>query len=576
MELKEVVKRRNALAEQEKKIYLNAVTQLNTRSKDLLTNNFGTQLVHASVRDLSGQVVRRFFNLGDLYITADQLAKRIVQFDYKNEYDPLAGNKEYQKEVYNYNDRDSKYYNSTLKSINERSAASVKAFHEGDRKAEHYYDQNGTEYTSRTVYKTNAIDPDSDYMKDDLTGRKVRKETIQGDHVRAVKSATYNERYLGEGYRQEMEKAYNSVENMQWIDGRANIVKGAAATPEETIQKWENEDSVARDHLMKMGYLNEEGKVPKHVKKELEKNYRHIGNVESRAALKHANYKKMGSDAAKDTGKAVGKIITGQLIYYTLPPLVYETKTIIKNRHITLETFFPEIKKASKRVIQYVSSKLKQILINLSNNVVKKFLKSFFDILLSILKSTVKKVMGLVKDLVLAVVDSMKILFNKSATKAQKADAVFNLVSVTVTNAVVQALIEYISKQLGLPDFVTEVIELLAIVITSNIVMLILQKVDLFDVRYGILVANLEKVFKETSETYDRELQLVEEATDLEVRNILDKASKEIDSLEERLADFDVYADSATEHLDRVNKMFNMNIDFENEWLQFMAVAHTS
>lgn len=576
MELKEVINRRNALAEEEKKMYLNAVTQFNTKSKELLTNSFGNQLVNACVRDLSGQVVRRLFNLGDLYLTADQLAKRIVKFDYDNEYDPLAGNIEYQKEVYNYDDRDSKYYESTLKSINERSAASVKPFHEGERGNEHFYDNNGKEYSSRTDYKTKAINPSSDHMKDDLTGREVRKETIQGDHVRAVKSAAFNERYLGENYRQEMEKAYNSSDNMQWIDGRANIVKSKAATPEETIQKWENEDSVAREHLIKIGYLNEDGKVPKHVKKELERNFRHIENVESRAALKNADYKMIGSDAVKDTGVAVGKIITGQLIYYILPPLVYETKTILKNRHMTLDMFFAEIKKSSKRVIKYVSSKLRKLLTNLANNVVKKFLKSFFDILLSILKSTVKRVMGLVKDLVLALVDSMKIIFNKDATKAQKADAVFNLVSVTITNVVVQVLIEYLSKQLGFPDFVAEVIELLAIVITSNIVMLVLQKIDLFDVRYGFLVTNLEKVFNETSETYDREFHLAEEATDQEIKHILDKASEETLRFEERLANFDIYTDNVTEHLERVNKMFNMNIDFENEWKKFMGLAHAN
>ena len=39
------------------------------RSRELLDNNFGTMLVQNIGRDLAGEVVRRYFDMSDYYIT---------------------------------------------------------------------------------------------------------------------------------------------------------------------------------------------------------------------------------------------------------------------------------------------------------------------------------------------------------------------------------------------------------------------------------------------------------------------------------------------------------------------------
>ncbi|MFD1780150.1 hypothetical protein ACFSFW_15900 [Fredinandcohnia salidurans] len=578
MELKKAIMLQNSLAEAENKVYLNAVTQLNTGMKELLTNDVGNQLVKACAIDISGHAVRKYFDMGDLYVTADQLAARIINFDYKNEIDPLGSNKEYQKEVYAY--KDSEHWDiiksKTIQTIEERDDRSQKGVFTEKRKSgnERFYDKDGNEYRTRSAYKKAEINPGQEEMKDSLTGQDAAKRTIQGDHVRSVKGATYNARYLKDSYVDEMRKVYNSEHNMQWIDGIANQSKNDAATPETTINRWEETTGSTRENLIKRGYLDPEtGKVPKTVKKELEKNFKHISNTESKVALKHVNHKQVGKDAATETKNSVGKILTGQLIYYVLPPLVYEVKTLTKNKSMTLDTFFSEIKKAGKRVVSYVFSKLKKVLAGIVGNSLKKFLKTFFDIILSILKETVKRLMRVIKDVVLALVDSVKVVLDKNATGLQKADAVFNLLAVTISNVVVQLLFEYVTKQTGLPGWLMEAAELILTVLTTNIIMLILQKADLFDVSYGLLTANIEKLFEETKNTYEKNLTMIEDFSSNEIAEILDMVTYETKEIKERLATFDIHQDTVKGELEKVNKLFDMKIDFDTEWQQFIGVS---
>ena len=112
--IKDIVKQRDLLIEQEKRIYLTAINQLNTQMKDLLSEDLGSQFINSCGRDLAGELIRNFFDTSDYNITIDQLAKRIIDFNYENEYDPMGENQDLQKLVYNYNDSQ---HSSTMKSI---------------------------------------------------------------------------------------------------------------------------------------------------------------------------------------------------------------------------------------------------------------------------------------------------------------------------------------------------------------------------------------------------------------------------------------------------------------------------
>jgi hypothetical protein len=103
------------------------------------------------------------------------------------------------------------------------------------------------------------------------------------------------------------------------------------AAPEEyanvIIKRWEddrNPDKV--QNLKDSGYLNEEGKVPKSVKNQLVQNIKASQNAESKVILKETEYKKVAADAGEKAFKSMGKIIAGQVIYYTMPPFLSCTK----------------------------------------------------------------------------------------------------------------------------------------------------------------------------------------------------------------------------------------------------------
>ncbi|WP_053372642.1 hypothetical protein [Paenibacillus sp. FJAT-27812] len=576
VELREIVRQRAQLAEMEKTLYINSVNQLNTKMKELMSpDHFGAELVKSCSRDLSGEVIRNYFDLSDLYMTADQLALRMVNFQYDNEYDPLGQNKAYISEVNNYNDYEG--LSSSLRAIDARNSESTVKMFQGERSGnEPFYDSEGNRYSSRTAFKNDQLNNGGDTVRDDLTGREVQKDSIAGDHVRAVKSAEYNERYLGDDYRKDMEKVYHSEGNMQWIDSRANMSKGAAESVEDTIGRWERSQGETREHLINKGYLNEEGKVPKHVQKELAGTFREIGNKESVQALKHADYKAISKDALNDSGKAITKILAGQLIYYTMPPLLFETRAILKDKSVSLSAFFHKLKPAMKRIGKYVLSKMKEIFSNAASGLFKKFFKTFFDILLSLLKETVKKVVGLAKNLVLALVDSAKIMLDKNATKAQKADGVFNLVSVTITAFVIDTMLDYVSKQFGIPAFISGPLQMIATVLISNIVLLVLKKADLFDVRYGLLVANIEKAIDDTENDYVRQLQHIEKSVNEKRELILEQAEQQLTEMKERLLLADMYEHSVEDDLEKFNRMFQMGIPFEQEWSRYIGLTDES
>ena len=51
------------------------------------------------------------------------------------------------------------------------------------------------------------------------------------------------------------------------------------------------------------------------------------------------NYANIAKDAGNDTKKALKKIVVGQVIYYVLPPVVFETQMLTRKKGMTLDHF---------------------------------------------------------------------------------------------------------------------------------------------------------------------------------------------------------------------------------------------
>lgn len=280
-------------------------------------------------------------------------------------------------------------------------------------------------------------------------------------------------------------------------------------------------------------------------------------------------YENVAIDAAQITTAATKRIITGQVIYYVLPPLVFETKTILKKRNMTLERFFTEIKKSGKRITTYVCSKLGEIFKNIVGNTFHKFIKSFFDIIISLVRETVRRMIQIAKQLVLSLVNCIKIIGNRNSTPAQKADSVMKLMASSVVTIALEILFEYLEKQFNLPDILMEPLQIIVTILATNLTMLILQKLDLFDVQYGFLVSNIDAAFAEEQRQLQEQGKFILEQSKTEMSLYMKELKEDIQEIESSLMDMDLYQEDVTKNLERLNQMFDMGIDFSQEWNDF-------
>lgn len=613
IEIKNLIDSRNDLLEKQKKLYISTVEKINMNTRELLNNDFGSLLVRNIGRDIAGEMARRFFDLGDYYMTVDQLYDRLVNFSYDNDVDLLLSDDNIRKEYYNYSDS---INSKSIKEISEMCQNAQQKLFVEDRA------QDKLDLKGKKEYRQSKITQDGK-IYDELTGKEgntniiikngkeVRVSDLQADHVQARESARYNERYIQEKKIESLKEFFNSADNMQMMHASANASKGDVrvceingktislnakemksrqekgeniidithkATPEQlaeaTIEQWEKETPSSKkiETLKEKGYLDENGKVKPNVKKELINNIKHSQNVESIKILNSTDYKKVSKDALKMTKASFKKILAGQVIYYMMPPAIFETKILLRKKYITLDNFFDELKKSSKRIVKYASSKMGQMLKNITSKSLSKFLKSFFDIIIELLKATVKRLVKVIKSVVMSLVNCIKVLMDKNSTANQKADSITKILTVTITNVVMEILFEYLEKQFGLPNFLMEALQVIVSVLSTNIIMLVLQKLDLFNVQYGLLVSNIEKIFNEENNKYLMESELLYENSSSLMNEQMNEIELEIEEIKNSISELNVYKEDVVPYLKKISEMFSIDIDFDKEWTEFLAV----
>lgn len=589
MNLNSIIEERKILFEKEKKMYLTCINQINSNMKELLTNNLGEQFLKGCGQDLCGELVRNYFDTSDFYITVDQMYRRIKNFNYKNDYDPLKENTELKKNVYNYNDSEtSEQIKMIIQTLDE---SKEKLFKKDDSKK---YIDNNLIKNKKEEYRQNR--KSNNNMYDDYTGGEetfkenkngVKVSQLDVEHTQALSTAYIETKYLKEDGIIKLKEFFNSQDNFAMMNKPANQSKGDVkvfdefgnditykATPEQitnaVIERWENCKS--KEKLIDQGILDKNGKVNPYAKKKLLNNLRISQNKESKIILEQSDYAKIAKDSAKYTAISLKKILAGQIIYYMLPPILYEIKGFLKNRKNDLDTTFEKLIKAKDRICKYVLSKLKSIIENTIFNSIKKFVKSFFDIIINLVKASIKKMFKFAKSLVLAVIDSIKIVMNKNSTPAQKADSTFNLISITITNFVVEAIFELLQGQFSIIEPFLLPLQMIVTIICSNLVMLILNKMDLFDVRYGLLVTNIESLFDKENKLYIEGLKNLEYESNEKINKIIEKVKVDLIDVKEHLNNLNIYSDNVEVDLQKINEIFNMNIDFNNEWNKYIGI----
>lgn len=580
MTIRDIIEERRNLHKYHDKIYEDMIEGINSRLLETknLKEDISKQFLEACAMDISGEVIRNFFDMSDYNLTVDQLIRRILDFKYENEFDPLASQLDLRKKIYNMsNSKD------TINKINkELEDSKIKLFEKENKK----YVDSAIIQKGKKDYKNQKIEEEK---LQDETG-KASVEKLQVDHKLPLATIHISTKFLKNSGIEKLKEFYNSPDNFAMLGSTANQCKGDAkvlnekgeditskATPEQMteaiIKKLEGNPKTRKDStnekLKNDGILDEDGKVYPHIKRKIYEQTKAAQNKESIEMLKQTDPLKVVKESGKYTRQNIHKVLIGQALYYLTPPLIYEIR-INLNKNNKIESILENLEKSSDRIINYIISKKTEIMLSVGEKSLKKFLKNIFDILISMIRATIKKIMKIIKQVVLISVDAIKIMLDKNRSEAEKMDAILQLVSGLVISVVCEILFEYIEKQFGIPEMFLMPLQMLTTIVCSNFIMITLQEADLFSVRYGYKLQNIQKIFKEEQENYDNQFEKILNHIDYSNTYEIDKIKNELSNLKQEISNIDVFNISLKKELDDIIKIFNMDVDFNNEWKKFL------
>ena len=579
--LKTIFDERKRLSRKLDETYINIIENINKRTKELedmqkvLQNDF----LKTCAMDISGETIRTFFDTGDYNITVDQLYNRIINFTYEDKIDPLSNTLEMnRKNIYNL--ANSKESQENLK---REIGEPEKLFNK-----ETVVDENGKEKKGK--YEDNSLieKKKKEYRKEHPNDEIGIAEKTDVDHSQPLATAKVYSKYLVEGGKEKIKEFYNSSDNFQmlgktanqcknsavvylknekgeYIDKEGNILKNQSKLDGRVdIKGGKNRDPKTTQKLKDEGILDENGEVKPEVKRKIEENLEKSYNKEGKVILKNTDKGKVAKDAGKETFRQMGKIISGQLIYYLVPPVIYEIKEGIKNNNDG-DSILEKLKNSSERIIEYVSSKLDKILSNIFFNGFKKFIKNFFSIIIEIVKGVFKKILKLAKELIIVTIDAIKILFDGSKSFAEKMDAILQLVGGLFVNLAIGILFEYISKQFFIPEWALLPLEMIVRVVLSNFAMLALKKLDIFGVNRKLKVEKIKAIFEEEEKNKDLIIQREIDNVNSNNKLLFQELQEELFNINKKIEENNMFNQSIKEELKRSFEIFGKNITLNNK-----------
>jgi len=568
------------------------IESINNRVKELdnMEKVLQEDFLKVCAMDVAGETVRVFFDTGDYNITADQLYNRIVNFSYDDKNDPLSNTIEVtKKNIYNLgNSKESQ--ENLKKEIGEPEKLFSKRIVIGENGKEQ------KEYEDKDIIQKGK----KKYRKDfDEIGNAAENDV---DHIQALAGAKVHTKYLKEGGKEVIKEFYNSEDNFQMLGRTANQCKGDAkvflkdkdgnyvkdkngnkiditykATHEqmaeavvEKLEGGKNRNPKTTQKLKDDGILDENGKVKPDVKRKIKEGIKKSQDKESEVIYKNIDKVKVTKDAGKETARQAGKIIAGQLIYYLVPPIIYEIKENIKNKN-NGDDILENLKNSAGKIIEYVSSKTDKILSNIFSNGVKKFLKNFFDIIIQIVKGAFKKILNLAKQLVITVVDAVKILFDNSKSFLEKMDAILQLVAGLFVNIAIGILGEYIQKQFMIPEMFWFPLEMIVRIILSNFIILSLKKLDLFGVNRKLKIEKVKIIFEEERKKADLELQEKLENINYNNQQIFEELNLELKGIQKNIQENNMFNVSIKDDVKRMFQIFGKELKIDNSLANFLG-----
>jgi len=261
-------------------------------------------------------------------------------------------------------------------------------------------------------------------------------------------------------------------------------------------------------------------------------------------------------------------LIIGQIIYYTLPPLLFEVRQGLKKGKST-DGVLKRLKKSVGRITKFIISKLRNIIMNITSGGLRAFVKQLLSTAIDVLAGTLKNVLTILRDFLMAIMSSIKILTNKKMSGVEKANAVMGLITTTTIGLIVNLLLDELPANL---EILKIPIQIIVTALLSNLAMKWLEQLDLFNIKYGFNIAQLRQLYDDASGNLN--IQLNENLRASEHR--YDQVREELSKLEQQtmaLKGINYYYDSAEETLNDINYQYDMQIDFDGEWEQFVFLG---
>lgn len=619
---------------EQRNMYLAVAEELNSKYLDVMqANKNGDSFLKAVTYDVAGQLSTSYLGLNDLNITTDQIVRRTLEFSYENDFDPLKdeiarkdplnavsdnyfneisqgeayfmehSNKEFGASV----DRSTKGQQNARKKLGTdmdmlsgKKDDTVQADHvlarasiqtpdwlgNGAREA---IRQNNEDLSNFQMINgaANRIKSDNQVWQNAKTGEIIGKgeqgaSTIPGGYVDITAIASPEQ--LNKAFVSSQERTYKAAQE---------VMKDPNVTTEDFVKA----ATVVRE--LETGTIDPKtGKVVEKVsnnnlsnlKRQVNKNDRVIAKdflfnkdtrrqnyktAGSQAVFGRNVYDKNGNVVTKKNGKpkkkgGVTDLLTGQLVYYALPPLVYEVKQFFKEKKSGYAGIIKRLGRSAGRLTKYVFSKLKDIFKNVLSALSRNFVRAFMDLLIDALKGALKKVFNVLKDLLMSIVSSIKVLTNKEMSKAEKGAAITNLLTTTLIAVGVQALFDAIPEG-TIPEWISMPVQIIVTAILSALALRILEENDLFNIQRGIKLAKLRQVFDDQEAEFNAKSDEIARKDSELTQAIVDELSV-LKNQTKLLSGINYYSDDAWPVLEKINDTFNIGVDFDEEWRYFASV----
>ena len=115
-------------------------------------------------------------------------------------------------------------------------------------------------------------------------------------------------------------------------------------------------------------------------------------------------------------------------------------------------------------------------------------------------------------------------------------------------------------------------LQVLTTVVCTNLTMLILQKADLFDVRFGFKMQAIRDLFEESIENYNTDISIAESYASDKIDGLIKQARSDCLQIYSNIMEQNPYEANFRGDLNKINNMFGMGINFDDEWLRFIGI----